>query len=705
MANSEHLEKLYQGPKIWNAWRDENPDVVPDLADAKLTLSQRQFGLRNGGPINLSGAYLEGAALRYATLTQADLSGAQLNGADLTHARLDSVNLVAADLTDALLDNADFAGAHMERAVLVGASLVNARNLSQEQVQLAYGDSSTLLPASLMPPQSWFPTIEDDDFDDYTEYPVPDLIADENPYQILGVEASATHEDIRRAYRGLVKKLHPDLNPNDPEAQDLFKKVSSAYNLLSNTEKRARFDKGEIDAEGRVNRDFQARRHYRRYAFRFYAAAAMSLMLVAGLLGVIWHAVLTDNPNAGKVQIALSPPKHTDRLSEKPIAPPRERAAPQHAAFDQAERIAQEPEQSSTPSATSTKADKPSSIVEDRPAGQQSQDTAKDIAKKKADSDVEGLAGSEQAAQPVATDKKGALISSSAHGSQAGDAALSVAPLKADTPKQAQRLPQSKPDLAANATSSAVQPQSIAANDVSISREPGVRNDAEPASANRKSNQLTPGENSTPAETETPRIAALTTENGAVPSADLQSAPPAEAPEAKGDAQPVLANPIADPGVPPDLQANEQPRSAATQSSVKRSAILYIGGEHRPVDAVSAFLTARALERILVRENGGEIASVETPAKAKAEDGVVQDFYFHSIEGKGKDEETPEFSAVPFENEPADAGIINQNVPVLPMAKGVATVTQEPQPPAMAVEPAPAKKREEVVSDILAGGL
>jgi DnaJ-class molecular chaperone len=72
----------------------------------------------------------------------------------------------------------------------------------------------------------------------------------EDPYDVLGVERSASLEDIRKAYRALAKKLHPDLNPGNREAEARFKDVASAYDLLSDKEKRRRYDDGEIDATG-----------------------------------------------------------------------------------------------------------------------------------------------------------------------------------------------------------------------------------------------------------------------------------------------------------------------------------------------------------------------------------------------------------------------------------------------------------------------
>lgn len=71
-----------------------------------------------------------------------------------------------------------------------------------------------------------------------------------DPYSVLGVTRSATDKDIQRAFRGLAKKLHPDLNPGDAAAAERFKKVSQAYDILGDADKRRRFDAGEIDAAG-----------------------------------------------------------------------------------------------------------------------------------------------------------------------------------------------------------------------------------------------------------------------------------------------------------------------------------------------------------------------------------------------------------------------------------------------------------------------
>lgn len=71
------------------------------------------------------------------------------------------------------------------------------------------------------------------------------------PYEILRVKPNAGEEDIRKAFRKLAKRWHPDLNPGNTQAEAHFKEANAAYDLLSDPVKRARYDKGEIDAEGR----------------------------------------------------------------------------------------------------------------------------------------------------------------------------------------------------------------------------------------------------------------------------------------------------------------------------------------------------------------------------------------------------------------------------------------------------------------------
>ena len=71
-----------------------------------------------------------------------------------------------------------------------------------------------------------------------------------DPYEILGLTRDADEAAVKAAYRKLAKRHHPDLHPGDKKAAERFQELNNANDLLSDPEKRARFDRGEIDAEG-----------------------------------------------------------------------------------------------------------------------------------------------------------------------------------------------------------------------------------------------------------------------------------------------------------------------------------------------------------------------------------------------------------------------------------------------------------------------
>lgn len=77
-----------------------------------------------------------------------------------------------------------------------------------------------------------------------------------DPYSILGVARGASEAEIKKAYRKLAKELHPDTNQNNPKASDRFAQVTGAYDLLSDKDKRAQFDRGEIDENGQPRNPF-----------------------------------------------------------------------------------------------------------------------------------------------------------------------------------------------------------------------------------------------------------------------------------------------------------------------------------------------------------------------------------------------------------------------------------------------------------------
>ena len=72
-----------------------------------------------------------------------------------------------------------------------------------------------------------------------------------DPYQVLGVARADTEDTIRKAYRKLAKKYHPDLNAGKADTAERFKEINAAHDFLSDPIRRGRFDRGEIDAEGR----------------------------------------------------------------------------------------------------------------------------------------------------------------------------------------------------------------------------------------------------------------------------------------------------------------------------------------------------------------------------------------------------------------------------------------------------------------------
>ncbi|ANT63432.1 molecular chaperone DnaJ (plasmid) [Salipiger sp. CCB-MM3] len=86
----------------------------------------------------------------------------------------------------------------------------------------------------------------------------------DNPYDVLGVSKTASADEIKKAYRKIAKESHPDLHPGDGTAEARFKAAGAAFELLKDPEKRARFDRGEIDASGQERP--QERQFYRDFA-------------------------------------------------------------------------------------------------------------------------------------------------------------------------------------------------------------------------------------------------------------------------------------------------------------------------------------------------------------------------------------------------------------------------------------------------------
>jgi hypothetical protein len=101
-----------------------------------------------------------------------------------------------------------------------------------------------------------------------------------DPYECLGVPRSATADEIKRSFRQLAKKLHPDANNNDPNAAELFAELNAAYAILGNWKKRSAFDRGTINAEGKPAREAIANATRRRRFTLHLVTCAVIVVLV-----------------------------------------------------------------------------------------------------------------------------------------------------------------------------------------------------------------------------------------------------------------------------------------------------------------------------------------------------------------------------------------------------------------------------------------
>jgi hypothetical protein len=151
VANQEHVELLKKDVAEWNAWRQDNPTIHPDLFHADLRRANlRSADLRRANlrSADLIGSYLYGANLRSADLRLANLSDADLRSADLHDALLIKANLTGADLHDAFLIKANLTGADLLAAILDRANLSGA-NLSFAYFHLARLIGTNLTEAQL----------------------------------------------------------------------------------------------------------------------------------------------------------------------------------------------------------------------------------------------------------------------------------------------------------------------------------------------------------------------------------------------------------------------------------------------------------------------------------------------------------------------------------------------------------------------------
>jgi DnaJ-class molecular chaperone len=124
----------------------------------------------------------------------------------------------------------------------------------------------------------------------------------QTPYEVLGVKPDASADEIRKTYRKLAKQFHPDLNPGKPEAEARFKAISTAYDLLSDPDKRARYDRGEIDESGAER---PQRQYYRGHAegaqgWRYQPEGEMDLSDLEDLFAAFGSARRRSRGRAGE---------------------------------------------------------------------------------------------------------------------------------------------------------------------------------------------------------------------------------------------------------------------------------------------------------------------------------------------------------------------------------------------------------------------
>ncbi|HEU4377317.1 MAG TPA: pentapeptide repeat-containing protein [Hyphomicrobiaceae bacterium] len=233
MSDPLHLAKVRAGALVWNKWRRDNPGIVPDLNGLRISASELQFGVVQGGPVDFSRTELAQAVLVHATLIEANLAGALLAKADLSYARLNKADLRGADLRGAKLAYTDLTDARLDGAFVCDADLRHARGLTQQQLDRALGGERTLLPADLEVPATWL--AEDERERQRGDRQGIDSLI--KAYDLLGVKPKASMQEVRTAWLRLVKELHPDIAADDPSATERLKAVNRAYQGLKNLER------------------------------------------------------------------------------------------------------------------------------------------------------------------------------------------------------------------------------------------------------------------------------------------------------------------------------------------------------------------------------------------------------------------------------------------------------------------------------------
>jgi DnaJ-domain-containing protein 1 len=304
MSDWLHVEALRAGPLFWNTWRRENSDVVPNLNDLRVLVSERQFGRVQGGPIDLGRTNLCRAALDHATLIEANLNGAVLIDADLSDARLEDADLRGANLRNAKLTNATLRGASLESAILYSADLSQARGLTQAQIDRALGDLQTALPANLKIPKAWLNEGPPAPAHKRIDPEIDDHRAD--PYAVLGVSPGASSQKIRAAWLKLVKELHSDAwASHEAAATERLKTINQAYQRLKSPERQA--------TRRRVARGFFG-------TPRAVFAASLLIPILAGALLIGIHTYSSHSETVAKPPAGLNIKASENRQQATPTS-------------------------------------------------------------------------------------------------------------------------------------------------------------------------------------------------------------------------------------------------------------------------------------------------------------------------------------------------------------------------------------------------